>query len=96
MEKTTPSKERNQAIEWCRLIASVFVVFVHCAFPGKLGEITEGLARFAVPFFFAISGYFCYGATTRMVKRRILGVVKLECVATLWYVLWGSYKGKIY
>ena len=47
---------RNETLECCRILAAVFVVFLHVPFPGLLGKTVNCLARFAVPLFFAISG----------------------------------------
>ena len=43
-----------------KAVAACFVVFIHIGFPGETGQIVKVIARFAVPFFFMISGYFCY------------------------------------
>ena len=51
---------RNECLDIMKAIACVFVVLIHCMFPGSLGVICRALARFAVPFFFIISGYFLY------------------------------------
>lgn len=65
MEEGTPvtmKLQRNQTLECCRILAAVFVVFLHVPFPGTVGKTVNCLARFAVPLFFAISGWFSYGA----------------------------------
>lgn len=38
----------------------MFVVFMHCEFPGILGTAVQAVSRFCVPFFFMVSGYFCF------------------------------------
>lgn len=30
-------------------LACIFVVFIHCMFPGTVGTVVKGIARFAVP-----------------------------------------------
>ena len=61
-ERIAPAnaRVRNQAMECFKMVAAIFVVFLHVPFPGK----TEGwmliLANSAVPLFFAITGYFKY------------------------------------
>lgn len=79
---------RNQSIECCRLIASIFIVFIHYPFPGTIGAAVECIARFAVPFFFAVSGYFAFWSGTEKLGKRLLGIVKLNAVATGFYILW--------
>lgn len=51
-------RQRNQAMECFKMIAAVLVVILHVPFPGKWGGIVTCLANFAVPVFFAITGYF--------------------------------------
>lgn len=38
----------------------MFVVFMHCEFPGIMGVAVQAISRFCVPFFFMVSGYFCF------------------------------------
>lgn len=94
MSKTTDlhANQRNQSVECCRLVAAVFVVFLHYNFPGTFGAVMEGLSRFAVPFFFVVSGYYCYQVNTQTIKRRLIGITKLNIYATILYLLWGCYK----
>ena len=86
------TNKRVQSIEACRLLASIAVVFIHCRMPGNLGEIANGLARFAVPFFFVVSGYFTFNATLDQIRKRMIGTAKLNIFSTLLYLLWKSYK----
>ena len=86
------TKGRNEAIECCRLLASVMVVFIHCHFPGKFGDCMNCLARAAVPFFFMVSGYFAYGADVSVMGRRVVSAAKLNLTATGLFALWGIYK----
>ena len=75
-------------MELCKFIASFFVVFIHASFPGSLGSAVDCLARFAVPTFFMISGYFNYQATSSQIIRRIKHLVKLFILASLARLLW--------
>ena len=79
-------KNVNRAIEYIKLIAACFVVFIHIRFPGMFGRIMDGIARFAVPFFFAVSGYFSYQIGSQAIKKRIAKIIKLILIATLLYV----------
>lgn len=88
------TKERNQTLECLRILAAVFVVFLHVPFPGLLGKTVNCLARFAVPLFFAISGWFSYGAAPDTLGRRFLRTVELELSAILVTVLWKRLMGQ--
>lgn len=85
------NKARNQSIECGRLVASLFVITAHFRFPGTLGEVFDCLARFTVPFFFAISGYFAFQADERILTKRLRSILRLNAAATLLYLLWGGY-----
>lgn len=65
------SDRRNQAMECFKLLASILVLLVHAPFSGSLGTVVNVLARCAVPGFFAISGFFSYGRSSAVLKRRI-------------------------
>ena len=56
----TKSNQKNLVLNVAKLIAAYMVVFIHVSFPGKFGTAMVCLARFAVPFFFIVSGYFSY------------------------------------
>ncbi len=61
MNSSRESKKDNLFLYAVRCIAALFVIVIHTRFPGKAGEILDALARFAVPFFFALSGRFLLG-----------------------------------
>jgi len=94
MQITISKTGKIPAIEYCRIIAAVFVVFIHFEFPGIAGDFASCLARFAVPFFFILSGYFSYLAEEAAIRKRTLRVLKINLYATLLYILWGSYKAR--
>lgn len=56
----TKQKQYNYCIDFIKGIACMFVVFMHCEFPGIMGTIVQAVSRFCVPFFFMVSGYFCF------------------------------------
>ena len=85
------AKKVNQSMELCKFIASIFVVFIHFVFPGKFGETVNCIARFAVPVFFAISGYFSYRTDSLRLGKRISHIFKLNVIATFIYFLWAVY-----
>src|SRR5436190_1499320 len=60
--KTAEIKEKNNTIESIRFIAAFAVILIHCfQTEGIIKIIVDQWARFAVPFFFAASGYFLAG-----------------------------------
>ena len=74
--------ERNLTLEWVKLISACLVVCIHYPPPGVLGTSLVCTARFAVPLFFAISGYYAANAAPASVARKIK--------RSFWNVIWGN------
>ena len=74
---------RNQAIEFFRAIACIFVVLIHARFPEPFGRWIIGAGRFAVPFFCLISGYYCNRNDTEASLSHISIHLKRMVVLTL-------------
>ncbi len=81
-------KERNQSVELCRMVAALAVVFLHVPLPEPVGSWVGCLARFAVPFFFMVSGYYSLNQSCDWLKRRLVSVLKLNVYAALPYYIW--------
>lgn len=58
---STLVRSRNSSVDSFRLLAALGVIILHLEYPNVPGEIAIGLrlmSRWAIPFFFIISGYF--------------------------------------
>ena len=97
MAITNLKPKRNLTLECCKLIAACFVVFIHVPFPWQTGEIVICLARFAVPMFFAISGWYSYRVTGRKLLNRMGHMLMLELagivIMNLWWLAAAKYTG---
>jgi len=80
------NKIRNDVLDLLKWVASFFIVCIHFKFPGKVGELVTILARFAVPVFFMISGYYAYRDDRAELKRKLTRVAKLYLSAIVIYV----------
>ena len=70
-------KQRNQYLNYWKGIACFGVVFVHTRFPlEQLDGILQTMFRFAVPLFFMVSGYFCYGEDRELVEKKLPSKIK--------------------
>ncbi|MDO4600704.1 MAG: acyltransferase [Eubacteriales bacterium] len=82
---------RNHVLDAEKAVAAYMVVFLHLHFPGMTGEIFNAAARFAVPFFFMISGYFCWRKDGNA-GMRIPGKIRhtfFLCVTSFgFYIVW--------
>lgn len=78
-------RNRNYTLDFIKLIASYFVVFIHISFSGLFGELVEDIARFAVPMFFMISGFFAYGNDNAKLKAKAINIFKLYLFSAVIY-----------
>lgn len=77
-------KQYNYCLDFIKGIACIFVVFMHCEFPGVIGTAVQAISRFCVPFFFMVSGYFCFRPLAQLSDKQAdipekWGGAKLEC-----------------
>lgn len=90
---------RNKVLDAAKAIAAYSIVLLHIRFPGKTGELINALARFAVPFFFLISGYYCFKSREEDVLKKMPGKVRhillLIGVSYPFYIIWGCIQGTI-
>ncbi len=92
---------RNHVLDAEKAVAAYMVVFLHLHFPGVTGEIFNAAARFAVPFFFMISGYFCWRKDGKA-GERLPGKIRhtfFLCVTSfgfyiVWQWIWHVIEGK--
>ena len=90
-ERMAP-RQYNYCLDYFKGLACVFVVFMHCEFPGYFGTIVQAISRFCVPFFFMVSGFFCYNAERSLsrpdFKRKINHIGRIVIWSSLFYLVW--------
>lgn len=79
--------QRNMTLEIVKLFAAYMVVFIHITFAGDLGVVMDALARFAVPLFFLVSGYFSYNISPEKIIKRIKYIFSLLIFTSILYTL---------
>lgn len=84
MEMNMP---KNATLELFKLLASYMVVFIHVKFYGHIGTVIETLARFAVPLFFLVSGFYSYQITPEKIRVRIRNIISLLVFSAICYTL---------
>ena len=77
--------QKNNTLELFKLFASYMVLFIHVPFHGEFGVTIDALARFAVPFFFLVSGFYSYQITCEKIKKRIANILILFIPAIICY-----------
>lgn len=68
-----PKPNKNYCLSFFEALACIFIIFIHIGFPGNFGITMQSLARFGVPLFFAISGFYLYkdGITNEEIRAKI-------------------------
>lgn len=82
-------KEENYFLYTISGIACILVVFIHVQIPGIVGKLILPVSRFAVPYFFAISGY--YYRHLRGNEKTRLGGGKFLKFSILFLKIWFCY-----
>ena len=81
-------------------IACMMVVLIHCRLPGRTGDLAAAYARFAVPFFFAVAGWFFFagqpekgaGTDHRAIRKKALARLRRTACRTAWiWLVYTSY-----
>ena len=78
-------RQENAFLYAVKFIAAMAVIIIHTRFPGKAGEVIDAIARFAVPFFFALSGRFLFKSgekTTPEIRKSMAKSLKKLLTAT--------------
>lgn len=91
-ERITPAnaRVRNQAMECFKMVAAIFVVFLHVSFPSSKAQgLMFVLANDAVALFFVITGYFNFGADRKTLECRMKHLLRLYLVAILFTIAVG-------
>lgn len=84
------------AIDHFRIIAAALVVVIHTAdipFLGEMGNLllSNVIARVAVPFFFAVTGFFTDFTSETAIKKLLAKTALMYAAATAVYLPYGSY-----
>jgi surface polysaccharide O-acyltransferase-like enzyme len=88
-------RRSNLSIELLRIVAAASIVFIHVVLPGEVGNAARGMARFAVPAFLMISGFFGYGVSDERLRMRARRTLTLVLASSLLYCLWGCVLAKV-
>jgi len=79
---------RNQSVDTFRLLAALGVIILHVEYPNLPSEVAIGLrlmSRWAIPFFFIISGYFLAASSAKTNRLNVQSAVeRLIWVFLLW------------
>lgn len=84
---TQSGKNRNELIDFAKIIASFFIVCIHSSFVGK--DYVYPILRLSVPFFFIISGYLYERGVEHLAycKKQAFKLLELCVLSSLFYFL---------
>lgn len=89
MNNTIKQMPRNYSLDILKLIASLFVVFIHVNFYGEVGALIKAFGSFAVPVFFMSSGFFSFDIINdcnyKKILSRIISLLKIFLFSLLIY-----------
>ena len=77
------SQVKNTCLLFFECIACISIIFIHAGFPGTFGEIMNAFARFGVPLFFVVSGFFMINPNMTSVELRQKLVKRIKRVGFL-------------
>lgn len=83
--------KRNLSVDFMRIIAAILVVIIHTPpftgiHPLLTYSVVDVLPRIAVPFFFAISGYYFINSPANKQLKQILNIIKEYVIVTIAYL----------
>lgn len=82
------SYQRNNAFDYVRVLAFCGVVALHVVTPDAPFSVGMNvLARFAVPFFFSLAGFFSLGIPAKKLLRRIVSTARLCLIGIVLYTI---------
>lgn len=82
--------KRNVTLDIIKVIAAFSVICIHYMFSGEVGIVVKAVARFAVPFFFTISGFFAYGKNHTTMIEKAKHILKIYLLSFLLYFVYGA------
>lgn len=84
-------QKRNYSVDIVKLIGAYVIVFLHFPPNGFAGLIVLTISRFAVPFFFIVSGYYSY-QKERASIRHIKKLIRLFVVSEILYFIVNAFQ----
>lgn len=78
----------NNYLYMMKAVACILVIFIHCLFPSGLGKDIQAMSRFAVLYFFVVSGRYLLknipdGSGALLVRKRMASRIKHVFTVTL-------------
>lgn len=82
------ARERNEWLDVAKLVGAFFVLCIHLGFFWPLNIALNAAARFAVPLFFAVSGFFAVGKNAKSALKSAYKIFILFLVAVAVHLMY--------
>lgn len=85
-----------ESFNYFKAFACCFIILIHCKFPGYIGNVFRTIAKFGVPYFYMVAGYFfLYGTNCEYInektKGKIVHIIKIMIGAALFYFMFSLF-----
>lgn len=84
-------ENRNDCIDTIKGLACIAVVLIHYNWSNDFGVFVKAISRFAVPFFFFVSGYYLLDSNLEIasnnVKRKIKNIISMTLRSAIVYMI---------
>ncbi len=87
--QTKTLSSRNQSMEIAKMVTAILFCISHIEQSVPLCNIASRHSNFGLPMFFAISGYFAYGASSVKLFKRLLHILRLYLIAYIFHLICG-------
>lgn len=87
-EQISNSAGQNASINTLKGISCLVVVWLHCRFPGLIGDAIIYSFRFSLPIFFMVSGYYSYSKNDTWIISKMKQILKILICAEIFYGVW--------
>ena len=88
----TKGKKQNDTLNLLKGVACFLIVWMHCNAGTMVDSVIACAARFGIPIFFMVSGFFAYRISTdnysKVLCKKIVHIIKYIIIASIVYVLW--------
>ncbi len=74
---------RNDTVDVVRILACFGILLCHVQFPAPARDYSMGIARFAVPYFLFLTGWYTYDKDESLICRKLVKSIRSSLILTL-------------
>lgn len=89
------TKKQNDTLNILKGVSCFLIVWMHCNSGSIMDSVIACIARFGIPVFFMVSGFFTYKPSmdnyTKLLCKKTIHILKYIIIASIIYLLWYWY-----